>query len=134
MNNSVYILQSCNLWKEHSSCSILGVYDDEEMLKQYICDMFKNDEIKWNGVSIGSIEEDIRLDFEELISDDEDCNEDGYDEDSDVEALNFKKYLLENLGSEVQKVLDDIMSSAIYDIDRRSTYIVVSEYTLNEVY
>lgn len=124
MYDLVYILSACNEWKEHASASIIGVFTDENKLKEAVCDLFKNNEIEWKGIDILSIENDIKNDVEEVCY---------LIEEDDEKSDSMEDEINEKIEEETNFILDEIMSSSIDDIDAFSSYIMIGSYELNEL-
>lgn len=121
MENTVWVLKVCNEWKEHSSSSIIGVFNDEDILKSHICNMFKEGEIEWRGSSISAIKEKILEDFEDI-------------DDNELSEEESEKEIIEQLEASIEEILSDINSYSVDAINSYATYIMLESYELNEIY
>lgn len=120
MNETVFVLKTCNEWKEHASSSIVGVFNDEEILKSHICNMFKDGEIEWRGTSTSSIKDNVLREYEDIA----------YSELSEEESENA---IIEQIENKIDNILSDISSCFIDAINSNSTYIMIESYKLNEI-
>lgn len=122
MSQEVYVVNTCNEWKEYASFRLVGVYNDLTKLQDELWDRFLVDEICFQGRSWPDIQEAIR---EEWAWEDEDVEEDGGDLEEDIlQAIQEKKQELE----ESFKQLDARTLHEMCD------YISIQVCTLNEVY
>ena len=122
MSQEVYVVNTCNEWKEYASFRLVGVYNDLTKLQDELWERFLVDEIYFQGRSWPDIQEAIR---EELAWEDEDVEEDGGDLEEDIlQAIQEKKQELE----ESFKQLDARTLHEMCD------YISIQVCTLNEVY
>jgi hypothetical protein len=79
MNKTIYVLNSCDEWKSWDSMRVLGIFDDEEILKANIKQSFLDNNANWQGRNIKDIDD------EEL--------DDVLDEISNADASNINDYL-----------------------------------------
>lgn len=122
MSQEVYVVNTCNEWKDYASFRLVGVYNDLTKLQDELWDRFLVDEICFQGRSWPDIQEAIR---EEWAWEDEDAEEDGGDLEEDIlQAIQEKKQELE----ESFKQLDARTLHEMCD------YISIQVRTLNEVY
>lgn len=124
MSQEVYVVNTCNEWKDYASFRLVGVYNDLTKLQEELWDRFLVDEICFQGRSWPDIQEAIH---EEWASrwEDEDVEEDGGDLEEDIlQAIQEKKQELE----ESFKQLDARTLHEMCD------YISIQVRTLNEVY
>lgn len=122
MSQEVYVVNTCNEWKDYASFRLVGVYNDLTKLQDELWDRFLVDEICFQGRSWPDIQEAIR---EEWAWEDEDAEEDGGDLEEDIlQAIQEKKQELE----ESFKQLDARTLHEMCD------YISIQVCTLNEVY
>lgn len=112
----VMILCNCNEWKEYSSFTIIGAFDDEDKIKEVICQKFLNGEIDWDGENIDRLTEELESEFY--------CNYSGDKENDDM---------LDRLETSKGRILKDIYSSGVREINTKATYITIQEFNLNEI-
>lgn len=124
MSQEVYVVNTCNEWKEYASFRLVGVYNDLTKLQDELWERFLVDEIYFQGRSWPDIQEAIREEWESRL-DDEDAEEDGCDlEEESFQAIQERKQELE----ETFKQLDARTLHEMCD------YISIQVCTLNEVY
>lgn len=117
------VLSSCNIWKEEASSSIIGVFDDEDKLKEVVYKMFLNSEINWRGKTLEELDEEAKQEWESYYE-----NPEEYDDDFDIdEAISdtAKKYK--------EQIFDDIQSSTIEEIHDSADYLMIQMFKPNEV-
>lgn len=117
MSQNVYVVNTCNEWKEYASFQLIGVYNDLTKLQEELWDRFLVDEICFQGQSWPDIQEAIR---EEWASrrEDEDAEEDI------LQAIQEKK-------QELKETFKQLDARTLHEM---CDYISIQVCTLNAVY
>lgn len=118
---NVMVLLSCNEWKEYSSSRIIGVFNDESLLKKEIYKMFLSDELEWCGESIRTLKQDCITEVQSSYK----YLEEEIDIDEEI-RLAFEE--------NKEDILQSIENTPISELDDKSTYIMIEILKINEAY
>ena len=115
-NDVVYVLSTCDEWKSMSSMSRVGVYRNEEKLKEEIFKRLNDGDIEWQGVTLESMENSIREEWGK----DFDASE--YDEDFDLEVEIQKAF-----ESKVEEVKEEIFNTPVNRLNEKVEYAFIEK-------
>lgn len=121
------VLSSCDDCKSSTSMVMLGVFDDENILKDVICRMFERSQIRWRGYSIHDLKTEIESEYYQFS---QSMSDDLYDEDG---PFDIEKEIKSDFEDKKEKVLSEIRNSCLNEIDRDAERITLAIFTMNEL-
>lgn len=123
MIKNAMVLSTCNEWKEYGSGRILGVFLNENALKEALVELYQDDSCKWDGLSYSEFREEVVEDVKNELN----------EEELSENSSELTKQMEHRFQERLEEILAEIQLEDVRYLDNRLELVMIESFTPDQL-